>query len=213
MKAGDTWRLHREVSLCWQRRRSPPTWRPGIWADPALYAGETFYMPSPFYAFMQVNAQPPSTYTVQAADTWASITQALYGTDDPDAIAALQSYTGTPVLTPGTVLTHLPASFSYEPGATATVQPYYVVQPDDTYTTITEALYGTSDPNAVTALENDYGDSPLTPGEPLGNPPTTLWYNTTVTPTTTPQTYTVQSGDTCGPALPRLCMGRATLMP
>ncbi|HEX9811922.1 MAG TPA: DUF6531 domain-containing protein, partial [Burkholderiales bacterium] len=38
----------------------------------------------------------PPYYTVQAGDTWASITQTIYGTSDAEAIAALQAATGNP---------------------------------------------------------------------------------------------------------------------
>ncbi|MFC4312678.1 DUF6531 domain-containing protein [Steroidobacter flavus] len=44
-------------------------------------------------------------YTVQAGDTWAEITQTVYGTNDAQAVAALRAALGDPSLTTGTRLT------------------------------------------------------------------------------------------------------------
>ena len=43
-----------------------------------------------------IATSPPSSYTVQSGDTWASIAQRIYGTTDPNAGPALQAAMGSP---------------------------------------------------------------------------------------------------------------------
>ncbi|MBI1889492.1 MAG: LysM peptidoglycan-binding domain-containing protein, partial [Burkholderiales bacterium] len=130
-------------------------------------------------------------YQVQAGDTWESITNALYGTTDPNAIAALQTALGNPALTAGAQLTNIPATLNYT--ATISAPPHYFVQAGDTWTSITQALYGTSHANAVAALQAALGNPALTAGTKLNNLPATLDYSVTVN--VTPY-YQVQAGDT-----------------
>ncbi len=54
----------------------------------------------------------PAYYVVPSGATWASITQAVYGTSDSAAVAALQAATGNPTLTTGLHLT-VPLTLTY----------------------------------------------------------------------------------------------------
>jgi len=115
-------------------------------------------------------------YTVQAGDTWASIAEALYGTSA--AAGELQSALGNPALTVGDQLAGLPASLTVTTSQTVTVPAYYVVPASATWTSVTQAIYGTSDANAVAALQAATGNPTLTTGLHLTVPPT-LTYTTT----------------------------------
>ena len=133
--------------------------------NPTLSAGEQLALPS------SLTFQPSATralhpyYTIQAGDTWANITQAIYGSSDPKTAAALQAALGSPVLTAGEQLTGLPPSLQVT--ATTHVEGY-TVQAGDTWTSLTQLLYETSDPAAATKLyQRPYRYSPLTPGEVL----------------------------------------------
>ena len=59
-----------------------------------------------------LNTVVPAYYSVQAGDTWAAITQEVYGTSDPAAVSALRSRLGDPALTAGLHLT-MPPGFTY----------------------------------------------------------------------------------------------------
>ena len=134
-------------------------------------------------------------YTVQTGDTWTGITQLLYGTSDPAAAAALLAALGGP-LTPGEVLTNLPTSLTFALPSTVTAPAPYVVQSGDTWATITTALYGSADPNAIAALQAALGNPTLSAGEQLANIPTSLSYVPTATVVAVASNYTVQVGDT-----------------
>src|SRR5215467_4462937 len=129
-------------------------------------------------------------YTVGASDSWTSVTQTVYGTSNAAAVAALQAALGNPALTQGTRLT-VPQTLNYNTTATSssnsavlsttittTVAPYYTVAQNDTWTTITQNVYGTSNANAVAALQTALGNPTLTQGTRL-TVPQTLNYNTT----------------------------------
>ena len=62
----------------------------------------------------------PAYYTVQSGDTWASITETIYDTDDPAAIEALQDALGNPTLSTGLKLT-VPMTLTYGEGEGSTV--------------------------------------------------------------------------------------------
>ncbi|MCA3174483.1 MAG: RHS repeat protein, partial [Burkholderiales bacterium] len=55
----------------------------------------------------------PAYYRIKTGDTWAGITQAVYGTNVAAAVSALQTALGNPTLTVGSKLTGLPTSLSY----------------------------------------------------------------------------------------------------
>ncbi len=133
-------------------------------------------------------------YTVSSTDTWTSITQTVYGTSNAAAVTALQTALGNPVLAAGARLT-VPQTLNYDTGTstaannavlsatlttTTTVAPYYTVQSADTWTSITQAVYGTSNAGAVSALQAALGNPVLTAGTRL-TVPQTLSY----TPSTT----------------------------
>ena len=138
-----------------------------------------------------ISTAPPSSYTVQSGDTWASIVQRIYQTTDPNAGPALQAAMGSPALTPGSVLTNFPTQISFR---TTNPPQIYTVQPSDTWASITQYLYSSSAPNAITALQNALGTQTLTPGVTL-NLPATISYLATVNVTVAPY-YTTQAGDT-----------------
>src|SRR5262249_4825474 len=98
------------------------------------------------------------SYTVKQGDSWQTIAASLYGSSS--VATQLQSALGNPPLLQGNVLTGFPASLTGTVSATVTVPAYYTVSGTDNWTTITQAVYGTGDPNAVSALQTAVG-SPL----------------------------------------------------
>jgi nucleoid-associated protein YgaU len=74
--------------------------------------------------------------TVKAADTWAGIATALYGT--ANVATQLQSALGSPALNPGARLTGLPSSLS----ATIALAPYYTVKAGNTWATSPRRFMG-----------------------------------------------------------------------
>ena len=116
------------------------------------------------------------SYLVQAGDSWATIAQALYGVGSTAAANALSQALGNPALSAGTSLTDLPAQLSVTTTSTGTVAPYYVVQAGDTWTTITQRVYGTSHTAAVAALQAALGNTALAAGAHL-SVPSTLSYS------------------------------------
>lgn len=115
-------------------------------------------------------------YVIQSGDTWASIANTLYGT--PNLGPELEAALGNPTLTPGNHLTNLPATLN------DTVAPYYTVLATDTWATITNTVYGTTDANAVAALQAAFGNPSLSAGLRL-TMPGTLEYTTGASPTQT----------------------------
>ena len=112
-------------------------------------------------------------YNVQSGDTWSSIAQTLYGSST--AAAQLQTALGNPTLTAGLHLTGMPSTLTVTTTSTVTVPAYYTVPASATWTTITQAIYGTSDANAVAALQAATGNPTLTTGLHL-TVPLTLTY-------------------------------------
>jgi LysM repeat protein len=107
----------------------------------------------------------PAFYTVQAGDTWQSIATSLYGT--PNAAAALQAALNNPALSAGAQLTGLPPSLSFTQTTTVSVPPYYTVQAGDTWASIAQAVYGTSDAEVIAALQSALGNPALVAGTQL----------------------------------------------
>jgi YD repeat-containing protein len=120
-------------------------------------------------------------YVVPAGATWASIALALYGSSD--VASELQSAMGNPPLTAGSTLVSFPLSLAHTVTATVTVPPYYAVQAGDTWQSIAQAVYGTSDAGAAGALQAAVGFPDLTAGLHL-DMPATLTYTGTLTVTT-----------------------------
>ena len=108
------------------------------------------------------------SYVVQPGDTWASIAQTLYGNSSSNTITALQTASGNPVLAAGEVLT-VPST------GLVSVAPSYTVQAGDTWASIANVLYGSSDPDAAAALQAALGNPTLTAGEQLSGIPTNLY--------------------------------------
>lgn len=92
--------------------------------NPTLSTGlQLVGLPSTLSVTTSTTVTVPAYYTVQEGDTWASITNSIYGVSDAAAIAALQQQLGNPSLTAGAQLT-VPLTLSYEStspqGATTT---------------------------------------------------------------------------------------------
>ncbi|MFC4314275.1 DUF6531 domain-containing protein, partial [Steroidobacter flavus] len=74
--------------------------------NPTLTTGaQLTNLPSTLTVTTTQTVTVPPYYTVQAGDTWASITQAIYGTNAAAAVTALQTQLGNPTLTTGLELT------------------------------------------------------------------------------------------------------------
>ncbi|SFH04549.1 YD repeat-containing protein, partial [Duganella sp. CF458] len=132
-------------------------------------------------------------YTVQAGDTWASIALALYGASDAEAAAALKSAMGSPELAAGTVLQPFPAKLDYaKVTGSVDVPAYYQVQQLDTWQSVTQFLYGTSEADAIDTLRNALGYPILLPGAKLTMLPSTLVYGLS---TTVPPYFLIRGGD------------------
>lgn len=71
--------------------------------------------PVPATLTVQTVVTVPAYYLVQSGDTWTSITQAVYNTNNANAVAALQSALNSPALTPGLHLS-VPATLTYGSG-------------------------------------------------------------------------------------------------
>src|SRR6202011_3350017 len=107
-------------------------------------------------------------YLVPSGATWQSIANALYGVNSAAAGTALQTAMGNPALTAGAHLTGLPATLTVP--TVETVPAYYIVPAGATWASITQAVYGTTDANAVTALQAATGNPALTTGLHLAVP-------------------------------------------
>ncbi|MES1192674.1 MAG: LysM peptidoglycan-binding domain-containing protein [Steroidobacter sp.] len=94
----------------------------------------------------------PAYYLVPSGATWQSIANAVYGINSAAAGTALQTAMGNPSIATGTHLTNLPSTLTVS--TTTTVPAYYLVPSGATWASVTQAVYGTSDANAVTALQN-----------------------------------------------------------
>src|SRR5215813_3923327 len=121
VQAGDTWESI-AASLCGTPNAAAAL-RAAL-GNPPLTAGAQLTGFPPSLSFTQTTTvNVPDSYTVQAGDTWATIAQAVYGTGDPEAIAALQSALGNPALAAGTRLA-VPLTLTYTPGSvTASANP------------------------------------------------------------------------------------------
>ncbi len=128
------------------------------------------------------NNEPAAPYyAIQSGNTWDSITNALYGTSNADAVTQLRAalgYASQPLPAVGVHLAGFPATLTVT--SNITVAPYYTVQTGNTWTSITQTVYGTSNANAVSALQTALGNPPLTVGAHL-TMPQTLTYNVTST--------------------------------
>lgn len=173
---------------------------PGLLGNPQLYPGARLSgLPS------VVNDNVTTTvkrYVVQAGATWSSVTQALFGTSNAAAVAALQVALGNPTLSTGLAL-NPPATLAYNVTQTNTASlntsvltggASYTVLAGDTWASITIKLYGVSAAEAVAALKLALGTSAATPtvGQVLV-PPASLSYSTT---TTVPAYYRIPAGAT-----------------
>jgi len=113
-------------------------------------------------------------YVVPSGATWQSIANALYGVNSAAAGAALQTAMGNPALTAGAHLTGLPATLNVP--ISQTVPAYYTVPAGATWSSIAQAVYGTSDANAIAALQVATGNPALSTGLHLVVP-STLTYS------------------------------------
>jgi len=111
-------------------------------------------------------------YVVASGDTWATIANALYGSNA--AGGDLANALGLdPAVQPQTndELNNLPSTLSLASPVTATVPAYYAVQAGDTWDSIARALYGSA---VGSGLQTALGAPALTAGTHLTNLPATL---------------------------------------
>jgi len=93
-------------------------------ANPPLIAGIRLRnLPSTLSVTTTVMVAVTPYYTVSASDTWSSIAQAVYGTNDTNVVTALKNALGDPALTPGAHLT-VPLSLSATPVGRITTLTY-----------------------------------------------------------------------------------------
>jgi YD repeat-containing protein len=114
-------------------------------------------------------------YTVPSGATWRSVANTLYGVDSVAAGDALRDELGNPPLTEGYRLINLPVTLTVNTTAPATVPPYYVVQAGDSWTSIAQAVYGTTSERIEETLRRVTGDPILAAGLHLSMP-ATLYY-------------------------------------
>jgi YD repeat-containing protein len=166
---------------------NPPATLPytvSVVANPGRIVTAVSAAPNPLASIYTVKASD-----VAAANPWAAITQAIYGTSDTAAVNALKAALGTPTLTTGLRFTP-PATLSYTStvAVTATINPsslslpstpsqsVYTVQATDTWSSIAQKLYGVNTLEAQDALKLALGTPTLATGLRL-TPPATLTYS------------------------------------
>jgi YD repeat-containing protein len=146
--------------------------------NPALAAGARLYsIPATLTVTTTSTITVPAYYVIPSSPSWQSIANTLYGINSAAAGSALQAALGNPTLTPGNRLTSLPTTLTVVTQQTVTVAPYYVVPTGATWTSITQAVYGTSVAAAVSALQAGTGNPTLTTNLHL-TVPANLTYST-----------------------------------
>ena len=101
-----------------------------------------------------------SNFVVPNGATWQSLANTLYGVNSVAGGNALQAALGNITLTPGMVLTGLPATLS----VTEAIPPYYTVKATDTWSHVAQTVYGITDVNAINQLRTLLGNPTLTAG-------------------------------------------------
>jgi YD repeat-containing protein len=158
-------------------------WENGSWGGAELLATDAFQVGTAMdtqgniTAAWMTNGSPPQvkysqyrstyTYPIPSGATWTSIAQTLYGVGSTAAGDALRTLLGNPSLTAGNVLRNLPQQLSVTTSVQVPVTPYYTVLAADTWSTITQAIYGSSSPGAVAALQAALGNPTLQTGAHL----------------------------------------------
>jgi hypothetical protein len=101
-----------------------------------------------------------SNFVVPNGATWQSVANTLYGVNSVEGGNALQAALGGIALTPGAILTGLPATLS----VTTSVPAYYTVLATDTWSHIARTVYGVTDVNAIAELRASLGNPTLAAG-------------------------------------------------
>ena len=101
-----------------------------------------------------------SNFVIPNGATWQSLANTLYGVNSVEAGNALQVALGNITLTPGAILTGLPATLT----VTASIPPYYTVRATDTWSHIAQTVYGITDVNAIAQLRTLLGNPTLSTG-------------------------------------------------
>jgi YD repeat-containing protein len=159
--------------------------------NPALTAGNRLTgLPSSLSVTITQTITVPAYYTIPSGATWQSIANAVYGANTSAAANALQAALGNPALTAGSRLTGFPNPLAVTTTTTITVPAYYTVPSGATWTSITQAIYNTSDANAVNALRTALGNPTLTTGMRL-TVPSSITYTITGSGGTLSQTTDV----------------------
>lgn len=109
-----------------------------------------------------------SNFVVPNGASWQSIANTLYGVNSVEGGNALQAAMGNITLTPGAILTGMPATLS----VTTSIPPYYTALATDTWSHVAQTVYGITDVNAINQLRTLLGNPTLTAGMQLVVPST-----------------------------------------
>ena len=168
-----------------------------VLSNPALTTGARLYsIPSSLTVTTISTITVPPYYVIPSSPGWQSIANTLYGINSAAAGSALQSALGNPTLTPGNRLNNLPATLTVVTQQTVTVPPYYTVPAGATWTSITQAVYHTSDTAAVAALQAATGNPTLTTGLHLTVPANLTYSTATASSAARQPTYVVSQETT-----------------
>ena len=149
-----------------------------------------------------------SYYIVPSGATWQSIANAVYGSNTAAAGTELQARLAPQTLATNVQLGGFPATLTVPaPGGTS----YYQVVTGDTWSIVANKLYGTTDANAIAALQAYCGTTTLAVSGRL-YVPTTLKYQAVGTTGTVYQTTSVQNSLTIPTTYTQDTQGRLTSM-
>lgn len=173
VQSGDTWN---SIALALYGSTSVASQLQAALGNPTLAVDvELIELPASLSVTTNDTVTVPPYYLIPSGATWRSIANTLYGVDSVAAGTALQTAMGNPALTAGNHLTSLPSTLTVTTTTTNTVDAYYTVQAGEDWEDITEAIYGTTDPDAVEALQTALGNPTLSTGLEL-EVPLTLTY-------------------------------------
>jgi YD repeat-containing protein len=147
--------------------------------NPALTTGVEL---TNFPATISLTQSVAAHYLVTSGASWQSIANVLYGVNNEEAGAALQTALGNPSVAAGSRLFNIPATLSVTTTATVTVPPYYTIPAGASWQSIANAIYGVNSAAAGSALQTAMGNPALTAGNRLTNLPATIAIVTNLAP-------------------------------
>jgi YD repeat-containing protein len=132
-----------------------------VLGNPSIAQGQRLYN-IPATLTVSTTGTVSAYYVIPSSPTWQGIANTLYGVNSVAAGSALQAALGNLTLVAGNRLTNLPSILAVTTPQVVTVPAYYIVPAGATWTSITQAVYGTTHPNAVAALRTATGNPTLT---------------------------------------------------